>query len=70
MAVPVADVERVERVLAALLQAELLLLEGAGHVPWLDDPATIGECESGDSSPGEDEPWPEPRGRLVVLVLE
>ena len=38
-----ADVGIVERVVAALPQAELLLLEDAGHIPWLDDPATVGD---------------------------
>jgi pimeloyl-ACP methyl ester carboxylesterase len=40
---PVASVEIVERVVAALPQAELDLVQGAGHIAWLDDPATVGE---------------------------
>lgn len=40
---PVADVAIVERIVSALPGAALHLLEGTGHVTWLDDPPKVGE---------------------------
>ncbi len=40
---PVADVDIVESVVTALPRGELHLVEDAGHVTWLDDPAAVGE---------------------------
>ena len=40
---PVADVDIVESVVDALPRAEMHLVEGAGHVTWLEDPAAVGE---------------------------
>jgi pimeloyl-ACP methyl ester carboxylesterase len=39
---PVGTIDLWERVVASLPHAELRLVDGAGHVPWLDDPSTVG----------------------------
>lgn len=50
---PIGSVEVWKRLIGVLPHAELHLVDGAGHVPWLDDPAAVGSRVSsflGDSS--------------------
>lgn len=39
---PESTVDRVRHVVSLLAGAELHLLEGGGHLPWLDDPSQVG----------------------------
>ena len=40
---PESTVERVKDLVGMLPQAELHLLDGGGHLPWLDDPREVGD---------------------------
>jgi pimeloyl-ACP methyl ester carboxylesterase len=40
---PESTVDRVRHVVGLLPAAELHLIEGGGHLPWLDDPGQVGE---------------------------
>jgi 2-hydroxy-6-oxonona-2,4-dienedioate hydrolase len=44
---PESTVDRVRHVVDLLPTAELHLIEGAGHLPWLDDPGQVGARVSG-----------------------
>jgi 2-hydroxy-6-oxonona-2,4-dienedioate hydrolase len=44
---PESTVDRVRHVVGLLPAAELHLIEGAGHLPWLDDPGQVGARVSG-----------------------
>jgi 2-hydroxy-6-oxonona-2,4-dienedioate hydrolase len=44
---PESTVDRVRHVVGLLPAAELHLIEGAGHLPWLDDPGEVGARISG-----------------------
>jgi pimeloyl-ACP methyl ester carboxylesterase len=44
---PESTVDRVRQVVGLLPAAELHLIEGGGHLPWLDDPGQVGARVSG-----------------------